>query len=203
MVCAHCGVIRRSSDAGTLIEMKRQQIPLHACRAIVVTIAFVGALTLHARAQSMPATALSPGDRSLVTTLLQESRAQLALARLAKQRASSLVALSAANATLTEWTSLRARLLQIAYAQGAPIRGTLDARQQTMLWSLGRTGRARFDRVYLRDAQHGNQTAITRLQQDQNTGDSRVQRFVSFAQPIVSSNEQMTSDDLLGHQLRG
>jgi hypothetical protein len=183
--------------------MNFQEPSLRACRAFVLTIAFVGALTLHARAQSMPDTVLSPGDRSLVTTLLQESRTQLALARLAEQRASGFVALSAANATITEWNSLRARLLQIAYAQGAPIRGTLDARQQAMLSSLGRTHRAPFNNVFLRDAQRGNQMAITRLQQDQNTNDSRVQRFVSFAQPIVSSYEQMTSDDLLGHQLRG
>jgi hypothetical protein len=171
--------------------------------ALVLTVAFVGALTLYALAQSLPATVLSSGDRSLVTTLLQESRAQLALARLAAQRASSPVALSAANATTTEWSSLRARLLQIAYAQDAPVRGTLDARQQAMLSSLGKSHRAHFDSVYLRDAQRGNQMAIARLQQDQNSSNSRVKRFVSFAQPIVSSYEQMTSDDLLRHQLRG
>jgi hypothetical protein len=135
--------------------------------------------------------------------MLQESRDQLALARVAAKRVASAVASTAAAETTDEWSSLRSRLLSIAYAQGAPVRGTLNPSGKTMLQRLGRTPARRFDVAYLRDAQLGNQAALVRLHHEEGTTDPKVERFVAYARLIVSRDEQMTADDLIGNSARG
>ena len=168
-----------------------------ATRALVLTAAIAGACAVPAFAQPAAQPAhVSPGDRAFVSIMLQESRDQLALARLAKERATGPEASTAAKLTIAEWSSLRKRLVPIAYEQGAPVRGTLDARQQTMLERLGRTPTAAFDTAYLRDAQRGNQLALTQMRREGNTIDPNIRHFLAYARPLVSSDEQMTSDDI-------
>ena len=83
------------------------------------------------------------------------------------------------------------------------MRGTLDAGGKTMLQRLGRTRARRFDAAYLRDAQWGNQAALARIHQGEGTTDPKVRRFLAYARPIVSRDEQMTADDLIGNSARG
>jgi hypothetical protein len=71
-------------------------------------------------------------DRAFVTDTLQEARAQSALARLERRRASD----------------------------AAPVRSALSTTEEAALWHLGRTPGSRFDRVFLRDAQRGNDLAL-------------------------------------------
>ena len=146
---------------------------------------------------------VTPGDRMFVTGMLQESRDQLALAQLAVRRSTGPEASTAANEAVTEWSSLRSRLMPIAYAQGAPVRGALDLHGRTALWNLGKTPRRNFDVAYLRDAAHGNQTALTRIGQEQGTSDRQLRRFLAYARPVVSSDEQTTTDDLSDRTTRG
>lgn len=144
---------------------------------------------------SMQPPQVAPSDRAFVTEMLQEARGQVALAELAQRRAGGALASSAASQTAAEWEMLRARLLPIAYGQGAPVRGTLDDAQRTVLYDLGRTPAARFDAAYVRDAERGDQAALARMEREDGTSDAAIQRFLNYAQPIVSSDEQMTSDD--------
>ena len=182
--------------------MKIPRQSFQARRALVLAAAIVGGsvtpVFAQASIQSVPVTA---GDRAFVTNMLQISREQLALAALAGRRTSGAEAGTAAQQATVEWSSLRARLMPIAYAQGAPIRGTLNSRQQGVLRRLGRTPTGRFSGSYLRDAQHGNEVALAQLRQEANTTDPQVQRFIAFARPIVSSNEQTTSDDTMDNHL--
>ncbi len=176
--------------------MKDRQNRFRAASAVVLAAGIVSACAAPAFAQSMQQAPISPTDRAFVTNMLQESRGQLALARLAAARAMGAEASSAASQTRSEWSALRARLTSIAYAQGAPVRGTLDARQRTLLQRLGRTQPARFDRVFLGDIQTGNMTALDRMQRESSTMNPALKRFLTYAQPVVSSDEQMTSDDI-------
>ena len=177
---------------------------LSSPRALALSVVILAAGTGSVSAQSMNSpTQVMPDDREFITSMLQESRDQLALARLATRSASSAETSTAAAETTDEWSSLRARLMSIAYAQGAPVRGTLDAGGKTMLQRLGRTRARRFDAAYLRDAQWGNQAALARIHQEEGTTDPKVQRFLAYARPIVSRDEQMTADDLIGKSARG
>lgn len=175
-------------------------------RLVPALLGSAALLVPFAAAAQQPLTApaaASPNDRAFITGMLQESRDQIALARLAVRRATGAEAISAANEGLSEWSSLRSRLTGIAYAQGAPVRGSLDDAGRTMLDRLGRTPPARFDVAYLRDEQQGNQRALARIRHEENTTDSRLERFVAYARPVVSRDEQMTSDDLLGNSRPG
>jgi predicted outer membrane protein len=177
---------------------------LRSPRALALSFAIFTVGSGPVSAQSiMSPTQVMPDDRTFITSMLQESRDQLALARLATQRASSAVASTAAAETTDEWSSLRSRLMSIAYAQGAPVRGTFDPAGQTMLQRLGRTPGRRFDVAYLRDAQLGNQAALAQLNHEEGTTDPKVVRFLAYALPIVSRDEQMTADDLIGNSARG
>ena len=167
-----------------------------ATRAAVLAAVLSGACASPAFAQSMQQSTIAPADRAFVTSMLQESRGQSALARLAATRTTDAETSTAAAQTISEWSSLRSRLSSIAYAQGAPVRGALDAHQRALLRQLGRTQPARFDRAFLKDIQSGNAVALDRMQRESATMDRRLQRFITYAQPIVSRNEQMTSDDI-------
>lgn len=177
--------------------------PFRPVAAVVFVVAIAGACCGPVFAQSMNRAQITSNDRAFVTNMLQESRAQIAVARLARNRAKSAEAASAADQTIAEWASLRSRLTAIAYEQGMPVRGTLDASQRTLLQRLGRAQPAHFDQAFLGDINRGNRTALDSMQLDHGTMDPDVQRFISYAQPIVSSHEQMTSDDILGEHSRG
>jgi predicted outer membrane protein len=180
--------------------MKNRQNAGRASSAVVLAAAIAGAWMAPAFAQSMQQAPVSHADRAFVTAMLQQSCGQLAVAQLAETRATGARASSAAAQTIAEWTALRSRLNSIAYAQGAPVRGTLDARQQTLLDRLGRTRPAYFDDAFLKAVQRGNTAALDRMQRENSTLDPGVQRFIAYAQPVVSSDEQMTSDDILGER---
>lgn len=157
---------------------------------LALTATLLAAATAPALAQEAmrPTAATIANDRTFITGLLQESRAQLALAHLAQRRAISPEAATTAADAIEEWSALRSRLITIAYADGAPVRGTLDAAEHTMLGQLGRTQPARFDRVYLRDAERGDERALTAMTEELNSPDARIQRFIAYAQPIVAGD---------------
>jgi hypothetical protein len=135
-------------------------------------------------------------DRSFVTDMLQETRAQQAFAELAQERASSGPAIRAANAIYGEWTTLRGQLTGLALAGAAPVRGALTARQQTELWNLGRTPNARFDRVFLRDAQRGNFVAFGRIRKENATSNLQIRQFLDEARPLISQYQAMLTVDI-------
>jgi hypothetical protein len=148
---------------------------MHATRTLALTALILVAGALPALAQ--PNAVASPGarDRAFVTTMLQTSRGQLALAQLAHRRAVGFIAASAALQTAQEWALLRARLIPLAYAVGAPVRGTLTSEQRAQLFHLGR------------------------IFAEEQTADPAVLAFATYAQPVVESYQQMTADDMKDH----
>lgn len=167
---------------------------------VILSVAIVCASMVSASAQQLAKSdSVTFADRSFVTTLLRQSRKQLALAQLAVKRATAPITASAAKETVTEWRSLHERLLAIAIAERAPIRGALDADQRADLAQLGRTPPARFDIAYLRDAQRGNRKALAAMRAQEGTTDPALHRFVETTRPLVESYEQMTADDLAQH----
>ena len=87
---------------------------LSSPRALALSVVILAAGTGSVSAQSMNSpTQVMPDDREFITSMLQESRDQLALARLATRRASSAETSTAAAETTDEWSSLRARLMSI------------------------------------------------------------------------------------------
>ncbi len=145
---------------------------------------------------TMQSPQLTRMDRSFVTDMLQETRAQLALAQLARQRSSSVSTARAANAISSEWTSLRARLTSLAVADAAPVRGALSTTQYDELWHLGQTPKARFDRAFLRDAQRGNDLAFNRIREEDITSNAQIQRFLDEARPLISGYQAMLTANL-------
>jgi predicted outer membrane protein len=145
---------------------------------------------------SMHNSTLPPMDRSFVTDMLQEARAQQAFAKLALQRTSNVSTIRAANAIYSEWTELRGRLAGLALAEAAPVRGALTASQQTELWNLGRTPKARFDRVFLLDAQRGNELAFNRIREEDATSNVQIHQFLDKARPLISGYQAMLTADI-------
>jgi len=172
---------------------------MHATRTLALTALILVAGALPALAQ--PNAVASPGarDRAFVTTMLQTSRGQLALAQLAHRRAVGFIAASAALQTAQEWALLRARLIPLAYAVGAPVRGTLTPEQRAQLFHLGRTPASRFDQAYLTDARRADSIALGRIFAEEQTADPAVLAFATYAQPVVESYQQMTADDMKDH----
>ena len=134
---------------------------------------------------------LTPTDRSFITAMLQETRAQQAFVQLARQRASSVSAVRAANAIYGEWTKLRGQLTGLALSDAAPIRGALNTSQKAELWSLGRTPKDRFDGVFLRDAERGNDLAFSLIRKEDGTSNVQIQQFLDQARPLISGYQAM------------
>lgn len=135
-------------------------------------------------------------DRSFVTDMLQEARAQQAFAQLALERASSVSAVRAANAISSEWTTLRGRLTGLAVAGAAPIRGALSPGQQAELWTLGRTPKAGFDRAFFLDAQRENEWAFSRIRTEDASSNMTIQQFLDQARPLISGYQAMLTADI-------
>jgi hypothetical protein len=123
--------------------------------------------------------------------MLQETRAQQAFVQLARQRASSVSAVRAANAIYGEWTKLRGQLTGLALSDAAPIRGALNTSQKAELWSLGRTPKDRFDGVFLRDAERGNDLAFSLIRKEDGTSNVQIQQFLDQARPLISGYQAM------------
>jgi hypothetical protein len=145
---------------------------------------------------SMQSPQLTLMDRSFVTDMLQETRAQQRFAQLARQRASSVATVRAANAIYGEWTTLRGQLTGLALAGAAPVRGALTASQQAELWNLGRTPKAGFDRAYLREAQLGNDVAFSRIRNEDASSNLQIQQFLDEARPLINGYQAMLTADI-------
>jgi hypothetical protein len=130
-------------------------------------------------------------DRSFVTNLLQESRAQLALARLVRTRSPEGRALDTARQAAATWSTLQGRLTAIAIAEHAPVRGSLSPMEQQEIERLDRLAPRQFQSAYLRDVRRDDATALDRMDLAENAGDPRVRRFVSFARPLLSNVNDM------------
>jgi hypothetical protein len=152
------------------------------CAAIAPALARQSAQTT----ETMPA-ALTAADRIFLTTMLQESRTQLALAQLAGKRATTQTEFGAAYDVATEWSELKGRLIALAVANGAPVRGTLDTAQHNELWRLGRTKSAGFDSAFLTDARRGNELALSTIGQENTTASPQIQQFLVDARLIISN----------------
>jgi predicted outer membrane protein len=135
----------------------------------------------------------SVDDRTFVADLLQESRAQLALARLARERGVNGLARSTALQTQATWQTLNGRLVSLAMAEGAPVLGSLDQEQQARLLRLGRTRDASLDATYVRLARMGDRNALTMMMQEDPDGNPRLERFLSFARPLVTNVVDLAS----------
>lgn len=145
---------------------------------------------------SMQGSPLTPTDRSFVTSMLQEARAQQAFATLAKERASNVSTIRAANAIYGEWTELRGRLAGLALTEAAPVRGALSTSEQTELNRLGRAPKARFDRIFLLDARRGNELAFRRFRQANASSNVQIHDFLNEARPLISGYQAMLSADI-------
>ena len=169
---------------------------LHAvrigCQALACTTALLLGTSLGASAQSTSA------DQLFVTQMMQEARLQLAIARLAKQRApANLIVTTAANNATDEWSTIRGNLFAFAYANGVPVRGQLSAAKQALLDRLGQTPQPQFARAYLRADSEGNRLALVWMGSTPGALNPMLQRFIARERPIVQSDEQLSADDLL------
>jgi hypothetical protein len=152
------------------------------------TFVFTAALVI---GSSLTALAQTPqSDHDFVTQMLQNSRAQIAMAQLAERRApGNSAVMTVANNEVREWSRIRSNLFSYAYAHGLPVRGELSARQQARLDELGRTPQPDFERVYLRDASDGNRTALALM--NDSTVSPSLKQFIARERPIVASDQLM------------
>jgi predicted outer membrane protein len=152
--------------------------------AFVFTTAFVIGSSLAALAQA------PQSDHDFVTQMLQNSRAQIAMAQLAERRAPDNPAvMTVANKQVREWSRIRSNLFSYAYAHGLPVRGELNTRQQARLDELGRTPQPDFEQAYLRDAADGNRNALALM--DESTLSPSLKEFIAHQRPIVASDQVM------------
>jgi hypothetical protein len=79
---------------------------------------------------------MSASDSAFVTSMLQISRTQYALATLAAKRTDSPDATASAYLTAADWAGFRAHLATLAATAGAPLPVPITATQQAMLTLL-------------------------------------------------------------------
>jgi predicted outer membrane protein len=149
------------------------------------TFAFTTALVV---GSSLVASAQAPqSDQHFVTQMLQNSRAQIAMAQLAERRVpTNMTVTTVANREIREWSAIRSNLTSYAYAHGLPVRGELSERQQAMLDELGRTPPADFGGAYLRAASDGNRTALVLM--SDSTVSPTLKPFIAHERPIVAEH---------------
>lgn len=163
------------------------------------TFACAAALALSATLPALAQTAaqplaVTPDDRSFLTSMLQESRAQLAMAQLADSRITDTTVVSLARKMTHDWTWISEQLRPLAVTAGVSVPAALDPAQQRTLDQLTRTPAAQFDAAYLRVAQSGANMALDRIEDEmENSDNPGLRSFVDAALPIAENDQSLVA----------
>jgi putative membrane protein len=136
---------------------------------------------------------LSSDDRKFMMTAAMGGMAEVEMARLALQRASSDTVKQYAQHMLDDHTRANDELMQIATSKGVTLPTTLDAKHAALMQRLQGLSGAEFDQTYMREAGIKSHSEMEKLFQKEATKgrDAETKAFASKTLPTVREHLNM------------
>lgn len=169
---------------------------LRLSRTLCVVAVLGAGCVVPAMAQTNGASAqLSPQQVTFVRNMLRTSRAQIAKATLAEQRATDPNEKVSAEVTIAQWYAIRAHLAELATAAkiASPVAYTAD--QQAMLARLQSEPSSRVMETAVRLEQQGRATALAQLREEKASTNPQISAFVRYAQPALTAYDKVNVPD--------
>jgi Predicted outer membrane protein len=136
---------------------------------------------------------LSSDDRKFMMTAAMGGMAEVEMARLALERASSDTVKQYAQRMLDDHSRANEELMQIATSKGVTLPTTLDAKHTALMTRLRGMSGAEFDRMYMKEAGVKAHTEMEKLfQREASRGmDADAKAFAAKTLPVVREHLQM------------
>ncbi|HVF50065.1 MAG TPA: DUF4142 domain-containing protein [Pyrinomonadaceae bacterium] len=143
---------------------------------------------------------LNSMDTKFMMMAAQGGMAEVAMGRLAAERASSDDVKRYAQRMVEDHTRANEELMQLAATKGVTLPTAPDAKHQAMLTKMGTMTGAAFDREYLKNAGVKDHEKMQKLFTDEsNKGtDPEVKAFAAKTLPVVQMHLSMARDMLKG-----
>lgn len=143
---------------------------------------------------------LNSMDSKFMMMAAQGGLAEVAMGRLAAERASSDDVKRYAQRMVEDHTKAGEELMQLAATKGVTLPTAPDAKHQAMLTKLGTMSGAAFDREYLKNAGVKDHEKMQKLFSDEaNKGaDAEVKAFAAKTLPVVQMHLSMARDMMKG-----
>lgn len=165
---------------------------LRSARTLCVVAVLSAGCVVPAMAQSNGASAqLSPQQVAFVRDMLRTSRAQIAKATLAEQRATDPNEKVSAEVTIAQWYAIRAHLAELATAAkiATPVAYTAD--QQATIARLQNEPSSRVMDTAVRLEAQGRATALAQLREESTSTNPQISAFVRYAQPALMAYDKV------------
>ena len=149
---------------------------------------------------------LSSGDRKFMMTAAQGGMAEVEMARVALERASSEEVKAYAQRMIDDHTKANEELMGIAQAKGVTLPAGPDAKHMAMLTKMRALSGAAFDREYVMMAGRKDHEKMEKLFRDESTKgkDADVKAFAAKTLPVVRehlSMARMLNDKMMGMKM--
>ncbi len=136
--------------------------------------------------------ALPSPDRHFVATAAEAGAAEVAMGKLASERASSADVKAFASHMVTDHTKAGDELKKVASAKGAQLADQPSAKDQRELDKLAKLQGADFDREYVRVQLAAHKDAVSLFKKEASAGrDSDLKQFASSTLPTLQEHLQM------------
>ena len=136
--------------------------------------------------------ALPSVDRHFVTTAAEAGAAEVAMAKLAGERASAAEVKSFAQHMVTDHSKAGEELKRVAAAKGAQISEQPSAKDQRELDKLAKLQGADFDREYVKVQLAAHKDAVSLFKKEASAGrDSDLKQFAASTLPTLQEHLQL------------
>jgi putative membrane protein len=140
--------------------------------------------------------ALSSSDRKFMMEAAAGGMAEVEMARLAVDKASSDDVKKYAQQMIDDHTAANTELMQIASQKGVTLPAGPDAKHMALMEKLRGMSGADFDRMYIKEAGVGDHSKMEKLFMKESTGgkDTDARAFASKTLPTVQMHLKMARD---------
>lgn len=137
----------------------------------------------------------SVSDKNFVKEAMQGDMAEIQLAQLAQQKASSQGVKQFAQKMIDDHTKLDDQIKPIAQQLGVSQPTELDAKHKSVQSKLEGLSGADFDKEYIKDMVSDHQEDLSKFQQEANSAQNpELKNAASQAAPIISQHLQMAKN---------
>lgn len=143
-------------------------------------------------AKAVSGTALSSSDRKFVTTAAEAGAAEVAMGKLAKDKATSADVKDFASHMVSDHQKAGDELKAIATSKGMTPSDKLSTKDQAAMDKLSKLQGADFDKAYVNSQVSAHKDAVSLFSSESKSGkDSDLKQFASTTLPTLQEHKQM------------
>jgi putative membrane protein len=163
----------------------------------LATVALISTLVAPALAKQA---ALSPQDKDFIVQTAQDSLAEIELAHLAEQRATSPAVKEYAKHMISDHTDASNSLKELALGKGIDIPTQLDAQHQAIISRLSSLNGRTFDVNYADQMVKDHQKVVSALKTEADRGESDLRNWSRKTLPTIQEHLKMA--ETIDHEIK-